>query len=165
MYRIPDGLRIAMFESPHKRGDVPARHPLFRSRKPISPQAWGCTDTAPITLVDGNNLPTSVGMYRRYGRNKVGKEKSPHKRGDVPFVPGIVRLSEAISPQAWGCTLHRCRVNYRDINLPTSVGMYRKGSQMARLFVQSPHKRGDVPENRSMSSADTPISPQAWGCT
>ena len=50
-----------------------------------------------------------------------------------------------ISPQAWGCTELRLALGDEEINLPTSVGMYRLRQWYPGTPKQSPHKRGDVP--------------------
>ena len=51
----------------------------------------------------------------------------------------------AISPQAWGCTVH--------------------AHAIAPCFEKSPHKRGDVPLALLRPISAIKISPQAWGCT
>ena len=70
-----------------------------------------------------------------------------------------------ISPQAWGCTDFRSGFVERWWNLPTSVGMYRRGKQAGAGQGQSPHKRGDVPYYMNGGRPLCSISPQAWGCT
>ena len=117
------------------------------------------------TVELSDNLPTSVGMYRMKKRNWDMCYKSPHKRGDVPKYPSLGLRSHEISPQAWGCTVRLLNVACHIINLPTSVGMYRRSANSMCSGSQSPHKRGDVPMPREISFTVTAISPQAWGCT
>ena len=64
MYRqiVPNEYRS--IESPHKRGDVPKPNRGRYCPFAISPQAWGCTDPDTVEKLSGQNLPTSVGMYR-----------------------------------------------------------------------------------------------------
>ena len=91
----------------------------------ISPQAWGCTGTWLYFRLPRRNLPTSVGMYRKCDHIQHPCNKSPHKRGDVPHHITIMARRFAISPQAWGCTFIRSIMPKKNVNLPTSVGMYR----------------------------------------
>ena len=131
----------------------------------ISPQAWGCTLVARIEIVYGDNLPTSVGMYR-YGYQRImAGNQSPHKRGDVPCLFAQFSLHGKISPQAWGCTEGKMVFSHNPVNLPTSVGMYRSGLVWILALEKSPHKRGDVPASGKTKLHKDVISPQAWGCT
>ena len=70
-----------------------------------------------------------------------------------------------ISPQAWGCTVYTPLPTTKNINLPTSVGMYRTFLSIITPLWQSPHKRGDVPGQAWQKRRQPKISPQAWGCT
>ena len=70
-----------------------------------------------------------------------------------------------ISPQAWGCTEQTPGGPSGRINLPTGVGMYRLVCADTSDVVQSPHRRGDVPDLSHIMDGLAKISPQAWGCT
>ena len=50
-------------------------------------------------------------------------------------------------------------------NLPTGVGMYRQRTIQFGPEYQSPHRRGDVPDPKTIEVKMGQISPQAWGCT
>jgi len=131
----------------------------------ISPQTWGCTELRIEAIVDENNLPTDVGMYLPQAFINTINAESPHRRGDVPAnIPRRKRDIE-ISPQTWGCTVMRVRRKMDRSNLPTDVGMYRKGIKIQRLIPESPHRRGDVPPHVTIVTGTTAISPQTWGCT
>ena len=112
-----------------------------------------------------HNLPTGVGMYRLAHIVLIECSKSPHRRGDVPQSEFAPILGVSISPQAWGCTGSQAKFMRFSDNLPTGVGMYRTAPTPRTLFRESPHRRGDVPENPSFNPCPAPISPQAWGCT
>ena len=112
----------------------------------ISPQAWGCTGLVLAPDVYPENLPTSVGMYRKKPSMRRLAEKSPHKRGDVPFPRESGFRPQLISPQAWGCTAEAAFTGPRTPNLPTSVGMYQLEGLVSTDPFESPHKRGDVPD-------------------
>ena len=132
MYRVFSIQPPLVFQSPHKRGDVPKRDTLITVRREISPQAWGCTENQNPIGAHSRNLPTSVGMYRSLPEAPGISKKSPHKRGDVPRASDRFVYLFLISPQAWGCTGGRCHVDVESANLPTSVGMYRsRGNQYA----------------------------------
>ena len=104
-------------------------------------------------------------MYRRQGGGRARRQESPHKRGDVPDVAITVIVIAGISPQAWGCTVCIGAVECPLVNLPTSVGMYRRINFRLNNEKQSPHKRGDVPHRGVPAAPQPSISPQAWGCT
>ena len=152
-------------KSPHRRGDVPIDGREKLSARQISPQAWGCTGSLTGIWEAATNLPTGVGMYR-YGSVAPSQcEKSPHRRGDVPATPSRAPKLKQISPQAWGCTVLSGVIVAGRSNLPTGVGMYRKGLPCGNAKSQSPHRRGDVPTFVPDLPGSLPISPQAWGCT
>ena len=124
MYRKLRRGRACWIQSPHKRGDVP---PTVVSTSPfpeISPQAWGCTVHHSTRVQRVCNLPTSVGMYPRLMVMCEQLNKSPHKRGDVPYLGFCIFSPFEISPQAWGCTEQSHDLQSQILNLPTSVGMY-----------------------------------------
>ena len=104
-------------------------------------------------------------MYRAPPAWRVCRVQSPHKPGDVPDAKTLLSRQAGISPQAWGCTDFLTGVSNSLANLPTSVGMYLTVSPSSGSTVQSPHKRGDVPQHRLETVRDRQISPQAWGCT
>ena len=126
MYRFPLGCFVCNHESPHRRGDVPSSCACKTPENLISPQAWGCTVPAAASCSGVANLPTGVGMYRRVGYACASRDKSPHRRGDVPWLSRFARSTFRISPQAWGCTDLLFRICGRRTNLPTGVGMYRQ---------------------------------------
>ena len=165
MYRCPVALAPRLFESPHRRGDVPFRLVTHVRTTLISPQAWGCTDTTPNADVAIPNLPTGVGMYRNGACLHSHAPQSPHRRGDVPASMGAFHDFAGISPQAWGCTVKPHTQSVVGKNLPTGVGMYRHQRRSIQTDRQSPHRRGDVPIWLMLSSSRVRISPQAWGCT
>ena len=101
MYRAGAGF-IPVRESPHRRGDVPIEN--MELSKAISPQAWGCTEAIATKAAMVENLPTGVGMYRACIGRAAQPNKSPHRRGDVPFLFLLYGRIVRISPQAWGCT-------------------------------------------------------------
>ena len=68
MYRDWMARGTVRVQSPHKRGDVPSLMNTVGTKLSISPQAWGCTVTREKAMAKMVNLPTSVGMYRPYGR-------------------------------------------------------------------------------------------------
>ena len=114
----------------------------------ISPQAWGCTAWRILSCNRAGNLPTSVGMYRARVCACWSILQSPHKRGDVPAQSATRSPWAGISPQAWGCTARLGTERFREWNLPTSVGMYRRGSMAVNQYEESPHKRGMYRGNR-----------------
>ena len=165
MYRLFRRVAICIGKSPHRRGDVPFYRSQILDCQPISPQAWGCTVWEVFNGSGTPNLPTGVGMYQKEYMEKKLAEKSPHRRGDVPFPSSSFDIEAVISPQAWGCTgkllAHSCP--YR--NLPTGVGMYRLNDLEGVSAPESPHRRGDVPTAEWADYPTIQISPQAWGCT
>ncbi len=66
MYRSRRSCISRCRKSPHKRGDVPNSVIAKLKEVRISPQAWGCTVCQRRRHASGDNLPTSVGMYRRF---------------------------------------------------------------------------------------------------
>ena len=165
MYRVSIRFTISVPESPHKRGDVPFDRRIGDGEFSISPQAWGCTGIMVPEDERPDNLPTSVGMYRMWSFSGDQGTKSPHKRGDVPYLTRFDVWPGEISPQAWGCTVMQSLFGVRGINLPTSVGMYRPRQMRSGGLRKSPHKRGDVPAYVLKLLPNLRISPQAWGCT
>ena len=143
---------VAM-KSPHKRGDVPSGTPSTITCSQISPQAWGCTVVNRLEHICGENLPTSVGMYRCACDGTAMPGKSPHKRGDVPKLACLFARQRGISPQAWGCTVVDLGRRVYNVNLPTSVGMYRHRRPFLIARLQSPHKRGDVPNKTPVAAS------------
>ena len=131
----------------------------------ISPQAWGCTCLYASPAALEFNLPTGVGMYRPHIMLLTSMVESPHRRGDVPLLVVLICFLLAISPQAWGCTVCRGSIPRGYPNLPTGVGMYRAPTAPGISPIKSPHRRGDVPFCNACLTAQTQISPQAWGCT
>ena len=65
MYRSAPTRGGVRRKSPHKRGDVPQDGRTDSGSTGISPQAWGCTVHSNGRVAPRDNLPTSVGMYRR----------------------------------------------------------------------------------------------------
>ena len=165
MYRMKWGTSNRCEKSPHRRGDVPSLYSLTPPRHIISPQAWGCTAPCGLNLYGGGNLPTGVGMYRYTGVHKKSPAKSPHRRGDVPYIRMMRKSRNIISPQAWGCTAAQPKPTATKPNLPTGVGMYRGEYAHAMTVLKSPHRRGDVPAGAHGRISGVSISPQAWGCT
>ena len=104
-------------------------------------------------------------MYRSFWTTRRRGRQSPHKRGDVPFSSADMFAHCQISPQAWGCTVLYEIWREHLLNLPTSVGMYRRLCLFALPGRKSPHKRGDVPFYHISDWLCDRISPQAWGCT
>ena len=90
---------------------------------------------------------------------------SPQAWGCTVHAHAIAPCFEKSPPQAWGCTAGIIEANIRNQNLPTSVGMYRPYRHGASFPLQSPHKRGDVPHSKNSADNARIISPQAWGCT
>ena len=145
MYRpLPSSAAVGI-ESPHKRGDVPSALFVENHIAKISPQAWGCTGGETMKVRKIGNLPTSVGMYRTDWTTMFWSLQSPHKRGDVPRTYPSKSCCVSISPQAWGCTAIPKMCKLHNLNLPTSVGMYRVELPSRGATAESPHKRGDVP--------------------
>ena len=112
-------------QSPHRRGDVPVFLRGLANICQISPQAWGCTDSNNSVDNKAKNLPTGVGMYRFHVCVAGSAKKSPHRRGDVPYLNAMKNNAHLISPQAWGCTVMDMMEWNKRGNLPTGVGMYR----------------------------------------
>ena len=125
MYRNRSWSSSITEESPHRRGDVPYNKRRIDETEPISPQAWGCTEFHQRHSLTSANLPTGVGMYQTVYRKHPHWAESPHRRGDVPMIPGIWAVVGSISPQAWGCTEDLDKEIPTFSNLPTGVGMYR----------------------------------------
>ena len=148
MYRMRRMRNHASVKSPHRRGDVPVIQASAMFSGVISPQTWGCTEIWYAKSIAYNNLPTDVGMYRNNHLNRGEHRKSPHRRGDVPTRVNIPRERGIISPQTWGCTGRQPPRPYPLINLPTDVGMYRRGHRPSAGGNESPHRRGDVPPRR-----------------
>ena len=150
---------------PHRRGDVPPKPPPKAPKRPLSPQAWGCTAGSPSGLLSAPPVPTGVGMYRIWQRGASRTGPCPHRRGDVPVEHVQIRPQDTLSPQAWGCTVDVLTGLTRGRPVPTGVGMYRKYHALPQRRLPCPHRRGDVPPTCSSEMMLALLSPQAWGCT
>jgi len=94
---IPAGI-----SSPHVRGDGPHCAWLLGSTAKFSPRAWGWSDRTPRHRPRSGVLPTCVGMVRIRVGIISRADRSPHVRGDGPFIRAFSALARRFSPRAWG---------------------------------------------------------------
>ncbi len=111
----------------------------------MSPRAWGCTALG--------DLPGTI------------ISKCPHVRGGVPSTESRHPHSQKMSPRAWGCTAIPPQQGMGICNVPTCVGVYRRGIYGPRFISQCPHVRGGVPVLEASGRGKMTMSPRAWGCT
>ena len=131
--------------SPHTRGGGPTWRRSFISVVMFSPHAWGWTGWRLLAGVDGDVLPTRVGVDR------------------CPSCPSRHRRS--FSPHAWGWTVVEMDRRRDHAVLPTRVGVDRAGDHCPGFGVGSPHTRGGGPSMRWRQAASWTFSPHAWGWT
>src|SRR5439155_13712073 len=90
-------------------------------------------------------LPTRVGMVRNSGRNGAQIGRSPHTRGDGPYVTRAQSAGAEFSPHAWGWSAEGGTHPAWIPVLPTRVGMVRVIFERGGRLHGSPHTRGDGP--------------------
>ena len=125
MVRRRASARSCQARSPHPRGDGPRGERIRRRIRWFSPPAWGWSELVPASRRDQNVLPTRVGMVRREGRRSLHRLRSPHPRGDGPYLAVIERRRMKFSPPAWGWSAHGDGASLYHGVLPTRVGMVR----------------------------------------
>src|SRR5690606_4922434 len=86
-------------------------------------------------------------------------------RGGVPTKLLRMRLEDASSPRAWGCTVSPEMFATLWPVVPTRVGVYRFWTQPGGCWNGRPHARGGVPTSSNRRSRGAGSSPRAWGCT
>ena len=129
--------------SPHVRGDGPHVCNDASRQSKFSPRAWGWSGNRSIASRLALVLPTCVGMVRLESIHRPPETRSPHVRGDGPFVDHSWSARCGFSPRAWGWSgLGSCPTGPGGV-LPTCVGM--------------------VPTSASKSLLRARFSPRAWG--
>ena len=160
----PAGCRVgAYFSSPHPRGDGPGAATAGTGEVLFSPPAWGWSVEMAIQEAASAVLPTRVGMVRRRAERRGIYQRSPHPRGDGPFVAYTADQGLLFSPPAWGWSGGGHWHAGGLFVLPTRVGMVRMGWGPKANNCRSPHPRGDGPLVRGMVSKGWSFSPPAWG--
>src|SRR5271166_2912997 len=114
--------------SPHVRGDGPIHESAVRPERMFSPRAWGWSEWIRIGTVSDMVLPTCVGMVRSSSTFAERSHRSPHVRGDGPWVPDRNEFRGSFSPRAWGWSAGRDGGQSPVHVLPTCVGMVRPPS-------------------------------------
>ena len=95
----------ATSRGPHARGDGPGEIVLDRDIPARSPRAWGWTGHRRSRLSRDAEVPTRVGMDRRFGRGPAWRLGGPHARGDGPIQNTLYPDQSERSPRAWGWTV------------------------------------------------------------
>ena len=169
--------------SPHPRGDGPGAEMVHDAPPMFSPPAWGWSAQHKTMSEQMNVLPTRVGMVRSRWWWRSTRTRSPHPRGDGPYMlehPGfldvfsppawgwsrdglVFRDAHKFSPPAWGWSAGTCLATPRCTVLPTRVGMVRPDPALCCAADCSPHPRGDGPCRLQQSYTIWPFSPPAWG--
>ena len=88
--------------SPHVRGDGPPPSPTAKGVTQFSPRAWGWSVPRVAIIGSAIVLPTCVGMVRKRLRWLARICRSPHVRGDGPWLEANPRRRKKFSPRAWG---------------------------------------------------------------
>ncbi len=82
----------------------------------------------------------------------------------LAWMVGTIRVRVAtLSPQAWGRTAVDTAESEEQTVVPTAVGMHREDERWSRRLIRCPHRRGDGPVERFLSSRRLRLSPQPWG--
>ena len=148
---------------PHARGDGPVTHRPQRSRRELSPRAWGWS-ALPYTRASPDNvIPTRVGMVRVENKSKDGWSRYPHARGDGPEAKPEPVVLGRLSPRAWGWSVLPSLDMQRTIVIPTRVGMVRARRLGVGNRPRYPHARGDGPRSVIARNSSCGLSPRAWG--
>ncbi len=163
MVRIPAKCCPPRCGSPHARGDGPVVEHAHAVWIAFSPRAWGWSVDRLSHVMTTIVLPTRVGMVRGTCNVGILFIRSPHARGDGPFLQSARRWSEKFSPRAWGWSVTLTPDQQRKLVLPTRVGMVRKRGPVQGVEKRSPHARGDGPSWRDAMQAHAAFSPRAWG--
>ena len=110
---------------PHPRGDGPTGGLTCRTRSKMSPPAWGWPDRFITTDDVFSDVPTRVGMARKFFAPARYSRRCPHPRGDGPQRGILRQVMVWMSPPAWGWPVGirwRARLS---ADVPTRVGMAR----------------------------------------
>src|SRR5271157_1143365 len=115
--------------SPHVRGDGPEPGARHQANVQFSPRAWGWSAPAGAITEAASVLPTCVGMVRYRDGGLARRGRSPHVRGDGPFLETGAGNELRFSPRAWGWSGPAGRETVGSPVLPTCVGMVRARCQ------------------------------------
>ena len=110
----------------------------------FSPHTWGCFLELGYSVAYDSVLPTYVGVFPGIAEATIRGAGSPHIRGGVSPLMLIVTAITAFSPHTWGCFYFYLAFTYRNIVLPTYVGVF--------------------PVITVGMTAQTLFSPHTWGC-
>ncbi len=149
--------------SPHPRGDGPPHLQRISEAQAFSPPAWGWSAQIGSHVPRGAVLPTRVGMVRCSWAHGPSESRSPHPRGDGPYLGVKIALVAVFSPPAWGWSEDRDGIRLGATVLPTRVGMVRFRKSAREGFRRSPHPRGDGPPWATVTEPLVAFSPPAWG--
>src|SRR5690554_6097625 len=111
----------------------------IRLSDPTSPRTWGWTPCPSVGSRRAVDVPTHVGVDRRTHLTRRAPLRRPHARGGGPPWLGRSAWKPETSPRTWGWTVPRGPLDERNEDVPTHVGVDRKGASDGRNQLRRPH--------------------------
>ncbi len=148
---------------PHRRGDITIASGTKRATSGSPPQAWGHHLPAPRVGAARRLTPTGVGTSSPTPTPRAWSAAHPHRRGDILSTLEHGVRNEGSPPQAWGHPVQPVGADRLGGLTPTGVGTSCRPTLRPCLDAAHPHRRGDIPKNRTAVGATEGSPPQAWG--
>ncbi len=165
MFPAAGGTGSAATTAPRARGDVPGADDPRDAGKACSPCTRGCSPRLRGDVGDDQLLPVHAGMFPAEQPYEGAQDSAPRARGDVPPFKAAGAGAMDCSPCTRGCSLDGPEVFGLFPLLPVHAGMFPCCPRRRPWRGSAPRARGDVPQNRAISSSSTPCSPCTRGCS